>query len=267
MTGVRRWVGALGAAVLLAGAGSVPAAAFAQAAPAPSPAPSNQVESVTFAHGVKSASLFGSGLLTPVDPARSFVATDVPYAVVRIQSLAPDTTVTMRLLDPTGATFTVQAKIPSHHGNPKEFDVAAPLYILGTDLETHTGNWHLQILLNDVPANDATFEWQPATAADLPKIKEAVDQSPLTADLHWRYGAALALLGRPSEGIAEVQNAIRLEATYGLYYLTLGRIYEQEGRTSDAIVQFQKVLDLHGSSYDTAFSNWARAHLAKLQRR
>jgi len=66
MSGVRRCAGALVAAVVLAGAGSVPAAAPAQTAP--SPAPGNQVESVTFAYDVKSASLFDSGLLTPVDP-------------------------------------------------------------------------------------------------------------------------------------------------------------------------------------------------------
>lgn len=268
MSGVRWNAILLVVGGLLALGGAVPPSTGAQTSPA-SPGSAagqaNQVESVTLAKGIKSASVFGSGLLTPIEQATAFVSTDVPYAIVRIKALAPDTTVAVRLTDPTGSTYTVQAKIPKLRGNPKDFDLAAPLYILGTDFETHTGTWHLQVLINDNAASESTFQWQAATAADLAKIKDAVNQSPLTADLHWRYGAALALLGHPSEAVTELQNAIRLDPNYALYYITLGRVYQQQSRVGDATQQFQKALSVHGSLYDSVFESWARAGLVKLQ--
>ncbi len=262
------------AVILLTGAalalqGGPPSVSSAQTSPAPPAARSgqavNQIESVTLAKGIKPASLFGSGTLTPIDPSTAFVDTDLPYAIVRIGALAPDTTVALCLTDPTGATYTVQAKIPPHRGAPKDFDFAAPLYILGTDLESHTGMWHLQVLINDAPVRDTTFQWQPGTSADVEKIKEAVNQSPLDADLHWRYGAALALLGQLPEAVSELQNAIRLDPNYALYYITLGRVYQEERRVADATAQFQKVLTMHGSFYDSVFAGWARADLSKLE--
>ncbi|HLJ60539.1 MAG TPA: tetratricopeptide repeat protein [bacterium] len=265
MSGVR-WKAVLWlTGVLLALEGAAPLWSGAQTSPGSATGQVNQVESVTLAHGVKSASVFGSGLLTPVDPATTFVNTDVPYAIVRIKALAPDTTVALRLADPSGSAYAVQAKIPAHRGNPKDFDFAAPLYILGTDLESHTGTWHVQILINNAPASDVTFQWQAATAAELAKLKDTVNQSPLTADLHWRYGAALGLLGHLSESITELQNAIRLDPNYALYYITLGRVYELQSRVADATQQFQKALSVHGSFYDSVFEGWARAGLVKLQ--
>src|SRR5579864_4293352 len=205
MSGVR-WKAVLLVLLLVGGLltleGAAPLSSGAQASPA---GQVNQVESVTLAHGVPPTSLFGRDLLKPIDPSTMFVNTDVPYAIVRIKGLAPTTTVTLKLTDPTGASYTVQSSIP-HKGNPKEFDFAAPLYILGTDLEAHTGTWHLQVIVNDAAPSDETFQWQPATSADLAKIKDAVSASPLVADLHWRYGAALALLGHSSEAIGELQN-------------------------------------------------------------
>ena len=179
--------------------------------------------------------------------------------------LALNTTVGLRLDDRTGAAYTVQAKIPAHWGGLKTFDVAAPLYILGTHFESHTGTWHLKILINGVLARTAAFQWQPATPADLEQIKTAVDGSPLNPDLHWRYGAALALLGHPRQAVTELQNAIRLQPDYALYYITLGRIYQEEHRAPDATAQFQKALTIRGSYYDSVFARWARAGLAKLQ--
>jgi hypothetical protein len=256
---------ALVTGAVLALLGGTPPSFAAQPPSAGSPSTqANEIESVTLAHGVPPTSLFGRDLLTPLDPSTTFVNTDVPYAIIRIKGLEPNTTVTLKLTDPTGASYTVQSSIP-HKGNPKEFDFAAPLYILGTDLETHTGTWHLQVLINDSAPSDETFQWQPATAADLAKVKDAVNASPLVADLHWRYGAALALLGHPDEAIGELQNAIRLDPNYALFYITLGRIYQRENDTADATQQFQKALNVHGSAYDAVFEHWARADLAKVQ--
>ncbi len=263
-----RWsTGILVAGAVLMLQARTPAIVAAQSSPGAAPGQTpNQIESVTLAKGIKSASLFGSGTLTAVDPATTFVNSDLPYAIVRIKGLAPDTTVALRLSDPMGEAYMVQAKIPPHKGNPKTFDFAAPLYILGTDLESHTGTWHLQVLINNTPQNETAFQWQAATPADVDKIKAAVDASPLSADLHWRYGAALALVGRLSDAVTELQNAIRLDPQYALYYITLGRVYEAQHRVPDATAQFQKALTVHGSAYyDSVFQGWARADLSRLQ--
>ncbi len=245
-----------------------PPASQAQTAPSSPPGvPANQVASVTLARGVRSTSLFGSGEVTPVEPTTVFISTDLPYAIVKVKALVPDTTVTLRLLDPTAAAYAVDAKTPQHKNNEpwKEFDFAAPLFILGTDLEGQTGAWHLQIVINSQVQNDTTFQWEPATALSLSKIKDAVDQSPLDADLHWRYGAALAQLGHDREAIQELQHAIQLDPKYALYHITLGRIYERQGRPTDAVHEFQTALGLRGSFYDAVFAGWAQAHLNRLQ--
>lgn len=272
-----KWVPvhALAIAAVLAVGALTPTGSPAQtSAPSPPPSPSgaNQVVSVTLAKGIKSASLFGSGSVTPVDPTTVFVNTDLPYVVVKIQALASDTTVGLRLDDPTGVAYTVQAKIPPVRGHPKEFDFAGPLYILGTDFENTTGTWHVQIFVNGRPASDTAFQWNAVTAlptsqmsAALSNIRTLVNGDPTNADLHWRYGAALALFHQDQAAIQELQDAIRLDPHYALYHITLGRVYEKEGRTADAVREFQTAMALHGSYYDAVFSDWARAHLNKLQ--
>lgn len=261
---------ALAAAAALVLGTMTPPASQAQTAPSSPPnGPANQVASVTLARGVKPASLFGSGDVTPVEPATAFISTDLPYAIVKVKALVPDTTVTLRLVNPAGTGYSVDAKTPQHKNNEpwKEFDFAAPLYILGTDLEGQTGAWHLQILVGGQVQYDTAFQWQPATLLALSKIKDAVDQTPRNADLHWRYGAALAQLGHDPEAIQELQHAIQLDSKYALFHITLGRIYEREGRPADAVREFQAALGLHGSFYDAVFSSWAQAHLNHLQTR
>jgi tetratricopeptide (TPR) repeat protein len=216
------------------------------------------------ARGIKAAPLFGEGSVTPVDPTTRFISTDLPYAIVKVKSLLPDTVVTLRLVDPAGGEVSVEVQTPPRKKPWDDFDFALPVYILGTDLEQHTGTWHFQVSFNGQAQSDTPFEWQPATALSLSRIREAVGQSPHNADLHWRYGAALALLGHDREGIQELQDAIHLDPRYALYYITLGRIYEREGRQADAIREFQAALATHGSHYDVVFSNWAQAHLAHL---
>ncbi len=243
----------------------IPGASQAQPAPSSPSSVANQVASVTLAHGVKSPSLFGQGEVTPVDPATTFISTDLPYTIVRVNAYSVNTPVTLRLVDPTGATYSVDAHSPQR--TRQYFEFAAPLYILGTDLESHTGAWHFQVLIGGQVQNDTVFQWTPATASALPPIKQAVDQSPMSADLHWRYGAALAQLGRDSEAISELQNAIRLDSKYALYHITLGRIYERQGRPQDAVREFQTALGIKGSFYDPVFSGWAQAHLNRLQGR
>lgn len=221
--------------------------------------------SVTLAHGVKYASLFGAGDVTPVDPATAFVSTDLPYAIIKVNAYSANTPVTLRLVDPTGAAYSVDARSPQHVR--QYFEFAAPLYILGTDLESHTGTWHFQVLIGSQVRNDTEFQWTPASAAALPPIKQAMDQSPMSADLHWRYGAALAQLGHDAEAIQELQNAIRLDSRYALYHITLGRIYEREKRSPDAVREFEAALAIKGSFYDPVFTGWAEAHLNQLQGR
>jgi len=253
------------AAALMFGAMTPPSQAQS---PAP-PVPANHVASVTLARGVKSASLFGSGGVTAIEPTTAFISTDLPYAIVKVKSLASDTPVTLRLVDPAGVAYAIDAKTPQHKNNDpwKEFDFAAPLYILGTDLEGQAGPWHLETVIGGQVQNDTLFQWRRATALALPKIKDAVDQSPLNADIHWRYGAALAQLGHDAEAIQELQHAIRLDSKYALFHITLGRIYERENRPADAVREFQAALGLRGSFYDAVFSGWAQAHLDHLQAR
>jgi len=254
-------------AALSLGALASPAAPAQTSQPSPPSTPPPVTVSVTLARGIQSTSLFGSGEVAPVNATTTFVTTDVPWAVVKVKAMLPDTKVTLRVVDPTGSAYSVDAKTPQHTNNApwEAFDFAAPLYILGTDLEGHTGTWHLQILFNGQVQNDTGFQWQPATRLALPKVKEVVDESPTKPDLHWRYGAALALFGHDREAVQELQNAIRLDPRYALYHITLGRIYERQGRQADAVSEFQTALTLHGSYYDAVFSGWARAHLTRLQ--
>lgn len=226
-----------------------------------------QVGSVVLAKGVKQTSVFGSGDVTPLDPGTSFVTTDVPYAIVKVTSAPADTPVTLRLIDPTGVSYSVDAKTPKRKDTKpwQSFQFAAPLYILGTDLESRTGTWHFQVLMNNQMQKDVPFQWQQASALTLGNIKQSVDGSPLQADLHWRYGAALALFNHNADAIDQLKNAIQLDQKYALYHITLGRIYEREGRKGDAMNEFQAALAIHGSFYDAVFQGWAQEHLNHLK--
>ena len=239
------------------------------ASPASPPStPPNQLVGVIMAEGIKSGGLFGGGEVTPVGLTTSFVNTDLPYAVVRVKTLVSNTTVTLRVTGPAGPAFTIEAKAPRHKNDVwQSFDFALPLYILGTDLENETGTWTLEVLFNGQSATAASFTWQAASPIVLAKIKDLVDRSPTDADLHWRYGAALALLHHDQEAIPELQSAMQLDRNYALYYITLGRVYEREGRPQDAIRSFQTALSIHGSAYDAVYSGWAREHLARLHAR
>ncbi len=237
---------------------------LASAASPPS-TPPNQLAGVIMAEGIKSSGLFGGGEVTPVGLTTSFVNTDLPYAVVRVKSLVSNTMVTLRVAGPAGRAFSIEARAPRHKDDVWEsFDFALPLYILGTDLENDTGTWTLEVLFNGHSVTTATFTWQVATPIVLAKIKDLVDRSPTDADLHWRYGAALALLHHDQEAIPELQSAMQLDRNYALYYITLGRVYEREGRPQDAIRSFQTALSIHGSAYDAVYSGWAREHLIRL---
>jgi hypothetical protein len=226
-----------------------------------------QVGSVVLAHGVKTANVFGEGDVTPVDPSTSFVTTDVPYAIVKVTSAPANTPITLRLLDPAGVAYSVNAATPKRRDTKpwQSFQFAAPLYIVGTDLESRTGTWHFQVLMNDKVDNDTAFQWEPAAADTLLTIKHQVDAAPLQADLHWRYGAALALFNQDSAAISQLRNAIQLDSKYALYYITLGRIYEREGKKADAMNEFQTALGIHGSFYDPVFQGWAQEHLNHLK--
>jgi hypothetical protein len=258
---IRSWIRLRTAIAALAIAGALPFSAAAQPADAP-----HASVAVILAHGVKSAPLFGAGEITPIDPGTTFVETDLPYAVLKTTSLTPNSVVTLRVAGPQGAAYSVDVKTPTHHGNQpwKKFDFASPIFILGTPLEAQTGAWRFDVLLDGAPAGTAAFQWTRATAAELPKIKTAVDQSPQNADLHWRYGAALALFGQLPDAVTELERAMYLDPSYALYPITLGRVYAQQGRASEAAQQFQKALALHGSTFDSVFAAWAHAGLSAL---
>lgn len=231
--------------------------------------PPNQLVGVTLAKGIKSTGLFGGGEVTPVGPTTNFLNTELPYAIVKVKTLVSDTMVTLRLSDPAGPAYAIEVKAPQHKDKPwQTFDFALPLYILGTDLEGRTGTWKLEVLFNGQPQSTTMFQWLPTTPPahlTLSQIKDLIDQDPTNADLRWRYGAALALLGRDQDAIKELQNAIQIDRNYALYYITLGRIYERKGRTADAVRDFQTALSIHGSYYDAVYSGWAKAHLSRLQ--
>jgi hypothetical protein len=261
----------VGAGVALALQGSAPPApAAAQSAPAqtmpPTNLPPNQLASVVMAKGIKSSPLFGQGDVTPLEPTTTFFNTDLPVAVVKVKTLEVATVVTLRVSDPAGPAYTIEVKAPAHKDKPWEsFDFVLPLYILGTDLEARTGTWTLQVLFNGRAVNTTAFQWMPSSPIQLGKIRDQLTVDPTNADLHWRYGAALVLLNHEKDGIAELQDAIRLDPKYALYYITLGRVYERNGRPADAIKMFQTALSQHGSYYDAVYSGWAQSHLARLQ--
>jgi TPR repeat len=249
------------AGVAVAGPGALPPALGQQTAAG------IQVASVVLAHGVHTSKAFGEGDVTPIDPGTSFVTTDVPYALVKLTSVPANTPVTLRLLDPTGLAYSVEARTPKRRDTKpwESFQFAAPLYILGTDLESQTGTWHFQVLMNNQVQNDTPFQWQPASADTLLTIKHALDAAPLQADLHWRYGAGLALFNQYPPAIEQLRNAIQLDPRYALYHITLGRVYEREGNKAAAMNEFQTALGIHGSFYDPVFQGWAQDHLNRLK--
>ncbi|HEX9246504.1 MAG TPA: tetratricopeptide repeat protein [bacterium] len=260
----------VGIALALQGTG-LPAAQ-AQNPPSPQPAPAaqagppTQLASVVLARAVKMNSLFGAGEVTPVDPTTSFFNTDLPYAVIKVKALVNGTVVTLAVIDPTGPAFALEVKAPEQKNGAWEvFDFTLPLYILGTDLESHTGTWALDVAFNGQHQGTTAFQMQAGSPIALGRIKDLLDLAPLDADLHWRYGAALALLHHDPEAIQELKNAIKLDRNYALYYISLGRLYERQGRTDDAVRNFKTALSLHGSYYDAVYSGWASAHLARLQ--
>jgi hypothetical protein len=244
-----------------AGPGMLPPASGQQ------PAAGMRVASVVLARGVKQGNMFGEGDLTPIDPGTAFVTTDVPHAFVKVTSAPGDAPLTLRLIDPAGTGYGIDVRTPKRRdGKPwQSFQFVAPLFILGTDFESATGTWHFQVLMNNQVQNDTVFQWQPAQASTLLDIKHAIDASPLEADLHWRYGAALALFNQIEPAVRELDNAIRLDPKYALYHITLGRVYERGGKKAAAMNEFQAALGIHGSFYDPAFQIWAQEHLNRLK--
>jgi hypothetical protein len=225
-----------------------------------------QVASVVLAHGVKQANLLGQGDVTPIGPGTTFVQTDLPYALVKLNSVPSNTTLTLRLLDPNGTGYSIDVATPKHGSKPwQSFQFAAPLFVLGTDLEGVTGTWHFQVVANDQVVNDTVFQWNEAPAQSLQDSLNAVNAAPTDADAHWRYGAGLALFRQDPPAIAQLQDAIRLNPKYALYHITLGRLYEREGKNAQAVSEFQAALGIHGSFYDAVFQGWAQAHLNHLR--
>jgi hypothetical protein len=242
----------------------------AQPTPAPSPPAENgpRLASIVLAKGIKQgsglANLLGPGEVTPVDPSTSFVNTDLPYAVIKATSMKAGTEVTIRVNDPTGPAIEL-TNVKAPRGARGAFDVVLPLYILGTDLESRTGRWSLQVSFDgQAQTPQAAFEWGPASAAQLQAIRDQLAAAQTNPDLHWRLGAALALLGSPAEALPELQTAIRIDPRYALYDITLGLVYERMGRTADAAAAFRTALQQHGSVYDAVYARWAQAHLNRL---
>jgi hypothetical protein len=250
--------------MLVALTAAIPVSPPASAQPEPAGV---QLASVVLAHGVKQTSAFGQGDVTPVDPGTAFINADLPYALIKVTSAPAGTPMTLRLVDPNGIAYSVDVSTPKRRDTKpwQSFQFAAPLYILGTDLEGITGMWHFQVLTNSQVQSDTPFQWQSATPLALSNIQDAVNASPTDADLHWRYGAALALFNHDADAVNQLQDAIRLNPKYALYHITLGRLYEREGKNAQATSEFQAALGIHGSFYDAVFQGWAHAHLNHLR--
>lgn len=80
----------------------------------------------------------------------------------------------------------------------------------------------------------------------LAQLRTALQFDPLSANTATNIGWALYLAGRLDEAETQVKQVIAREPTFARAYMNLGEIYQERGRSIDAIAAFQRSKDLSG---------------------
>lgn len=91
----------------------------------------------------------------------------------------------------------------------------------------------LRALLGDVYAQRSLSDPSQAGRAE-DQYRQAIALAPNIAAYHLGLGLALAAQQRPDQGIAAVERAVALDATYGDAYAVLAELYEGAGRPEEA---------------------------------
>ncbi|MBZ0186717.1 MAG: hypothetical protein K8F91_10755, partial [Candidatus Obscuribacterales bacterium] len=73
-------------------------------------------------------------------------------------------------------------------------------------------------------------------------LTHAADLAPKMADIHHNLGIALAKVGRGKEAIASLEKARDLNANLDSTWMSLGGLYQTEGRLDDAIATYSEFL-------------------------
>jgi tetratricopeptide (TPR) repeat protein len=91
--------------------------------------------------------------------------------------------------------------------------------------------------------------------------EDAVAKSPNKARPHIALGAALTYVGRTEEAIVEFQKAIQLNPMAGGAYLNLGYVYHKQGRFEEAIQAYKKAMAMTPRLAAECHNNLGTAYL------
>ena len=87
------------------------------------------------------------------------------------------------------------------------------------------------------------YLWQKQNDLALQEAERAISLNPNLADGHVNLGIILSFAGRPEEGAAMIERAMRLNPRYPVIHLeNLGFTYRLAGRCEEAIALFKKLL-------------------------
>jgi tetratricopeptide (TPR) repeat protein len=99
-----------------------------------------------------------------------------------------------------------------------------------------------------------------SACADMPRFFKPAD--PLSADQHFRLGAALEADGRPDEALRQYQRVVRLDAANPEGWIALGNLLYKRGDYQRAEYDYQRALNV-SPSHVGAQNNLAMTYLAQ----
>ena len=96
-----------------------------------------------------------------------------------------------------------------------------------------------------LPLTLLTLAREEVFASDMSLWSNTLQSSPTSATAHVGVGSVLLAQGRTDEAIAQYQNALQLQPEYDLAHYCLGNALLDQERLDEAKVQFQKALEIN----------------------
>ncbi len=120
---------------------------------------------------------------------------------------------------------------------PSLADSAGENYYVGGKLVNEQGFQAAQLIKQavDLINKNRTYD-------ALPLLEKATALAPDMAIAHHNYAIALGKIGKSNEAIAEFQRAIALDANQPYAWISLGGLYQAQGRLNDAIATYSEFL-------------------------
>ena len=89
------------------------------------------------------------------------------------------------------------------------------------------------------------------------RTRRCCESTPTDAEAHCNLGVIYGQQGRTDEAIREYQAALRINPDYDEAHYNLGVIYRQQGRIDEAIREYQAALRINPDLMPTRTTTWA----------